>query len=230
MYGKLLIQCEMKVLTGMHIGGNTTFSPIGAVDKPVIKDPRTNAPIVPGSSLKGKLRTLLARSLTQDIGQMPPHNSDNPILLRLFGASAPNIIHARLQFSDAFVTNRDQFREIGLTEVKTENGISSADARANPRQIERVSSGVVFGVRIVYDVMNQAELDEDFTYLARGLKLLQFDYLGGNGTRGYGRVLFNNIRITSLGHDITPKALLEKLPNLSKTLEKEVEACELLRM
>ena len=47
MYGKLLIQCEMKVLTGMHIGGNTTFSPIGAVDKPVIKDPRTNAPIVP---------------------------------------------------------------------------------------------------------------------------------------------------------------------------------------
>ena len=128
------------------------------------------------------------------------------------------------------MTNRDQFREIGLTEVKTENGISRADARANPRQIERVSSGVVFGVRIVYDVMNQAELDEDFTYLARGLKLLQFDYLGGNGTRGYGRVLFNNLRITSLGHDITPKALLEKLPNLSKTLEKEVEACELLRM
>ena len=58
MYGKLLIRCKLTVLTGMHIGGSDTYSAIGAVDAPVIRDPRTHLPIVPGSSLKGKLRSL----------------------------------------------------------------------------------------------------------------------------------------------------------------------------
>ena len=62
MYGKILIRCDLEVRTGMHIGGSSAFSAIGAVDSPVVRDPYTGYPIVPGSSLKGKLRTLLARS------------------------------------------------------------------------------------------------------------------------------------------------------------------------
>lgn len=62
MYGKILITCSLVVRTGLHIGGSGIFSPIGAVDSPVIRDPLTQRPIVPGSSLKGKLRTLLVRS------------------------------------------------------------------------------------------------------------------------------------------------------------------------
>ena len=57
MYGKILLKCDLVVLTGMHIGGSSTFSAIGAVDKPVVRDARTGLPIVPGSSLKGKLHT-----------------------------------------------------------------------------------------------------------------------------------------------------------------------------
>lgn len=71
MYGKILIRCDLIVRTGMHIGGSSAFSAIGAVDSPVVRDPYTGLPIVPGSSLKGKLRTLLARSLCQDIENMP---------------------------------------------------------------------------------------------------------------------------------------------------------------
>lgn len=62
MYGKILIQCDLIVRTGMHIGASGAFSAIGAVDSPVVRDTLTGNPIVPGSSLKGKLRTLLARS------------------------------------------------------------------------------------------------------------------------------------------------------------------------
>ena len=62
MCGKILITCSLVVRTGLHIGGSGIFSPIGAVDSPVIRDPLTQRPIVPGSSLKGKLRTLLVRS------------------------------------------------------------------------------------------------------------------------------------------------------------------------
>ena len=53
MYGKILIRCDLEVRTGMHIGGSSAFSAIGAVDSPVVRDPYTGYPIVPGSSLKG---------------------------------------------------------------------------------------------------------------------------------------------------------------------------------
>ena len=59
MTGKILIKCDLVVRTGLHIGGSSSFSAIGTVDSPVIRDPFTGLPIVPGSSLKGKLRTLL---------------------------------------------------------------------------------------------------------------------------------------------------------------------------
>ena len=226
MYGKILIRGELELLTGMHIGGSAAFSAIGAVDKPVVRDPATNDPILPGSSLKGKLRTLLARSIAQDITQMPDYKDDGPVLCRLFGASSPQIVHSRLQFSDCFVRNKEQFRAIGLTEVKAENAISRTTAVANPRQIERVISGVVFGVNIVYDVMEESEISEDFSYLTRGMKLLQFDYLGGHGTRGYGRVHFRNLSLTPLECTLSQ----ELLHSLSEMLKKEVEDCELFRL
>lgn len=89
MYGKIVIRCELKVLTGMHIGASGTFSAIGAVDSPVVRDPMTQKPILPGSSLKGKLRTLLARSLCRNINQMPDFDKDDGVILRLFGSAEP---------------------------------------------------------------------------------------------------------------------------------------------
>lgn len=89
MYGKIVILCEMKVVTGLHIGASGAFSAIGAVDSPVIRDPMTQMPIVPGSSLKGKLRTLLARSLCRDIQAMPKFDEDDPVILRMFGSAQP---------------------------------------------------------------------------------------------------------------------------------------------
>lgn len=154
MYGKILIRCDLEVRTGMHIGGSSAFSAIGAVDSPVVRDPYTGYPIVPGSSLKGKLRTLLARSTYQDIEAMAKAGScdkDPEQILRLFGSSEP-VRRSRLQFADAFLSNAKELSNVGVTEVKTENAISRANSVANPRQIERVIAGAKFGVSIVYDV------------------------------------------------------------------------------
>ena len=151
MYGKILIRCDLEVRTGMHIGGSSAFSAIGAVDSPVVRDPYTGYPIVPGSSLKGKLRTLLARSTCQDIEHMPAFDKDDERILRLFGSSEP-VRRSRLQFADAFLSNAKELSNVGVTEVKTENAISRANSVANPRQIERVIAGAKFGVSIVYDV------------------------------------------------------------------------------
>lgn len=220
MYGKIIIDCELLVRTGMHIGGSSTFSAIGAVDSPVVSNPIDGNPIIPGSSLKGKLRTLLARSYAKDIHDMPDFNNDNAAIIRLFGASKSSDgkpITARLQFADAFVSNEEDMRSIGLTEVKFENAINRTTCVANPRQIERVVPGVRFAVRIVYDVTadSEAEVLEDMQVLAKGFKLLQMDYLGGHGTRGSGRVSFENFKMKDFESDLD----LEKLCAIFKDVE-----------
>lgn len=197
MYGKILIQCDLIVRTGMHIGASGAFSAIGAVDSPVVRDTLTGNPIVPGSSLKGKLRTLLARSFSGDIEHMPDFKNDEAPILRLFGSADP-VRAARLQFADCFVNNKEQMKAVGLTEVKFENAINRQNAVANPRQIERVNPGVCFGVNIVYEVCDPETLLDDMTLLAKGFRLLQLDYLGGHGSRGSGRVSFRNFRFTPM--------------------------------
>ena len=192
MYTKILIQFDLEVVTGMHIGGSSTFSAIGAVDSPVIRDALTGRPIVPGSSLKGKLRTLLARSFATDIQQMPDFKDDHPIVRRMFGSTSAR---SRLQFADSFVRNVEQMKAVGLTEVKSENVIKRLTSEAMPRQIERVNPGTIFAETIVYDVCDEEEMQEDLKLLAKSMKLLQMDYLGGHGSRGSGRVSLKNFRI-----------------------------------
>ena len=215
MYGKILIRCELEVLTGLHIGASGAFSAIGAVDSPVVRDPFTQLPIVPGSSLKGKLRSLLARSLSRDINSMPRFDDDEEGIRRLFGSARP-VCRSRLQFADCFVVNAEQFQETGITEVKTENAIDRITSVANPRQIERVVRGVKFGVCIAYDVIQPDQVQEDMEQLAHAMRLLQLDYLGGHGSRGSGRVSFSGFRFEQVESDYPEdqlKAIFDKVEN-----------------
>jgi len=220
MYSKILIEGTIEVITGMHIGGSDAFSAIGAVDKPVIKDGRTQEPIIPGSSLKGKLRTLLARSISQDI-ILPEPNKDDYDIRRLFGSSEvkkgeEKLMHARLIFSDCYLKNKDELiRSGGMTEVKFENSINRTTAVANPRQIERVVRGAKFGMRIVYDVHDSAELLDDMKYLKKAFDLLEMDYLGGHGTRGSGRVKINDLTLKA-ADDTVPNDLLNEAEAILK--------------
>lgn len=84
MYAKIRISGKIELLSGMHIGGSGAFSAIGAVDSPVVKDRLTGLPLLPGSSLKGKMRSLLARMYNEKFAKLP--DGDHPKLLRL---SAP---------------------------------------------------------------------------------------------------------------------------------------------
>ena len=219
MYGKLLIRCDLVVRTGLHIGGSSTYSAIGTVDSPVVRDPFSGLPIVPGSSLKGKLRSLLARGLCD--GKMPKHNDDPESIKRLFGSADP-VQAARLQFADCFVTNAEEMKAVGVTEVKTENGINRETAVANPRQIERVTAGTTFGVCLTYQMTDDTQTKEDLELLAQGMRLLQLDYLGGHGSRGSGRVSLRNFQVKAFGADVDTAPLEE--------LFREVENYELIAL
>ena len=87
--GKLLIKGTIKLITGLHIGTSGDFSAIGAVDTIVIRDSVTNKPIIPGSSLKGKMRYLLSRTKYNDNSTltMPNIKEEHDEIRRLFGSS-----------------------------------------------------------------------------------------------------------------------------------------------
>lgn len=193
MYAKIKISGEILVKTGMHIGGSSAFAAIGAVDSPVLRDVRTNLPMIPGSSLKGKMRSLLAKEFNSAVVEP---DQDHERIIRLFGAAKNRLKRSRVLFSDMVLANEMELREAGLqsmTEVKFENSISRATAVANPRQIERAVRGSVFELELIYEVEEEAEVLEDMETLAEGIRLLQYDYLGGNGSRGYGKIEFQKL-------------------------------------
>lgn len=207
MYAKIQITGKLEVVTGMHIGGSSAFAAIGAVDSPVIKDSRENLPMIPGSSLKGKMRTLLAKEYNETVAAKP--DEDNGRIVRLFGsAKKGNIKRSRIQIADMVMANADEFRQRGtqsLTEIKFENTINRLTAVANPRQIERVIRGSEFALDMIYEVEEESEIAEDLGMLAEGMKLLQYDYLGGHGSRGYGKVRFKDVQADTVVGELDEK-------------------------
>lgn len=208
MFAKIEITGTLEVLTGMHIGGSSAFAAIGAVDSPVVRDTFSDQPMIPGSSLKGKMRALLAQKYN-DRKHLPDSYScedDDPRILRLFGSAKKNQIQrSRVLFRDMMLSNMKELRECGLnsaTEVKFENTISRMTAIANPRQIERAIRGAKFDLSIVYNVQEADEVIPDLQLLAEGMQLLGFDYLGGHGSRGYGKVKFSDLQLRSVVGEI----------------------------
>jgi CRISPR-associated protein Csm3 len=63
--GKLKLTSNLVVKTGLHIGGGSMSLDIGGIDKAVVRDPLTRHPYLPGSSIKGKMRSILERFLNK---------------------------------------------------------------------------------------------------------------------------------------------------------------------
>ncbi|MCI8827032.1 MAG: type III-A CRISPR-associated RAMP protein Csm3 [Lachnospiraceae bacterium] len=209
MYAKIQITGIIEVVTGMHIGGSSAFAAIGAVDSPVIKDVRTGYPMIPGSSLKGKMRTLLAKVYNEHPVKTPDDDCEK--LTRLFGSAKKNNVKAsRIIISDMMLKNNEELRAHGLqavTEVKFENTINRITAVANPRQIERAVRGSKFGLDFIYEVDKEDEIIEDFEVLTQGMRLMQYDYLGGNGSRGYGKIKFSELSADIVIGDISDEIM-----------------------
>ncbi|MDX1919091.1 MAG: type III-A CRISPR-associated RAMP protein Csm3 [Candidatus Caenarcaniphilales bacterium] len=201
--GSIKFEGIIECLTGMHIGAGKDNAAIGAVDMTVVRDPLTRQPIIPGSSLKGKIRTLLAKSeTTKEKPFLKEINNDDQQLKDLFGATSPRIIVSRLQFHDCKLTE-DSLKQLEtldtdlyLTEIKYENTINRTNSQATPRQMERVVAGSEFAFKLTYMIeegLSEEVIKSDLEKVVQGIKLLEDDYLGGHGTRGSGRVKFKNI-------------------------------------
>lgn len=214
--------------TGLHIGAGDSEMHIGGIDNPVIKHPHTREPYIPGSSLKGRIRSLLewwSGALTSDrpLGWKDrTHSKAAATILKLFGVSGGDEVPAeeiagfgpgRLGFWDCQL-EEDWKRAIGndhpLTEAKFENSINRISGTAiNPRQTERVPAGARFAFRLTIRRF-EGDGDELLSMLARGLRLLELDALGGNGSRGYGKVHFENLELDGTRFDLPEDPFNEK--------------------
>uniref|UniRef100_A0A7C3SNA1 CRISPR system Cms endoribonuclease Csm3 n=1 Tax=Dictyoglomus turgidum TaxID=513050 RepID=A0A7C3SNA1_9BACT len=219
---------KIELLTGLHIGSGNTEMHIGGVDNLVVKHPYTNEPYIPGSSLKGKIRSLLeyyfglptyTKEVDEGSGGITSYKllENNPnqnkveipdeiknkakIILKLFGLSGAEekgleeIGPTRVAFSDCFFT--EEFRSklekerLPFTEIKAENRINRITGTAkDPRFTERVPAGAKFDFRITLKIYSKDD-ENLLEVLLKGMKLLELDYLGGCGSRGYGRIKFD---------------------------------------
>ena len=221
--GKIIIEGTIEVLTGLHIGTSGDFSAIGAVDNIVIRDTVTNKPMIPGSSLKGKMRYLLARTKYNTSIELKNIKEEHESIKRLFGSSDP-IVVSRLQFQDMLLSEESVEKlkkletDLPYTEIKYENTIDRATGVANPRQQERVPAGSEFGFKLVYNVEKTDEFEEDMKNILLMMEVLEDDYLGGHGTRGYGRIKFKKL---SLDKKIYIEQNETELDNIEKKLEND---------
>lgn len=190
---RIIIKGDIVLQTGLHIGGDSSYSAIGMIDNVVVKDKVSKLPIIPGSSLKGKMRSLLSKSKN---GKALNHKDDGDEILRLFGSSEKgNVKNSRLQFSDCMYEALENGDVTAPYEIKYENTIDRVKVVSNPRQIERVVRGSKFAFKLSYCIENENEKNQDILNIIQALKLLQLDYLGGGGSRGNGRILFDNFEV-----------------------------------
>ena len=211
------IQCKMFIrgclfaLTGLHIGGNSVGMAIGGADAVVVRNPLTNEPYIPGSSLRGKMRSLLERVRGQEginknseggysVGRNGAlaGKDASTVLGKLFGVAAEDAKEpTRLIVRDAPLTSASSEAlkkapntDMPMTEVKTEVWIDRITSAANPRQIERVPAGAEFRFELVLTLLAGDDKKHFLNLVFEGLRLVEADALGGKGTRGYGRVKF----------------------------------------
>lgn len=194
----ILVNGKIHLVTGLHIGAGNDEIHIGGIDNQVVKD-REGLPYIPGSSLKGKIRCLLEISEgTYDKDGKRPSNSKrfpNSLIPKMFGDTEGE--RTRLLFRDCFISKESKefllAQSIPATESKSENSINRLTGKAdNPRNTERAISGLNFDYEIVvrlFENDNEAEIKAE---LIKGMKMLENDALGGSGSRGYGKIKFED--------------------------------------
>jgi CRISPR-associated protein Csm3 len=237
--GKVAVSAEMIALTGLRVGAASSGLDIGGVDQPVLRDPITDQPYVPGSSLKGKLRSLLTKAHGLPLQQLV----QRPVEVRIhwceeeadyrkcpvcptFGQfpSGPRgrrfdfitptrliVRDARLLpevqvFEESAATSRKSWKDVDTdlpySEVKVEVALDVVTAGSNPRQMERVPAGAIFDTEFLFSVYRPddtvilADMEKNrLRQVFAAARLLEDDYLGSSGTRGYGKVKFHRIKV-----------------------------------
>ncbi len=213
--GRVILTGQVLAVTGLHIGTSKETLEIGGLDMPVVRNPVDRTPYIPGSSLKGKMRSLWEKvrgkkfetCLKDDkdpAKRVFIHTCDDPNceVCSIYGTTGDTMKDAptRLTVRD-IPLKKDSLPEtvVDYTEVKWEAAIDRVTSAASPRQMERVPAGAVFApLEIVFSIYSEADVKR-FAHVLTGLQLVEDDFLGGQGSRGSGKVRFENLKLMLRG-------------------------------
>jgi CRISPR-associated protein Csm3 len=238
----------------MHIGKSKDTLQIGGIDNPIVRDPFSGQPYIPGSSFKGKMRSFAEKVLIAsgdkkysfDVesrvgGETTIYRHECPTVevakdcpvCRLFGANGsedvlkrymdpsrgnpnplepgkyPTNFPARLTVWDAFLTDDSVSTHKGLSELpyaewKSENTVDRITAAANPRQVERAAKDLEFKFYLTYAIKPDRKVIEDLQNLLFAMYLVEENGLGGQTSRGYGRIDFSKLNLSVSHYSVTP--------------------------
>ncbi len=216
------VTAQIRLRSGLHIGAGKDTVEIGGLDQPIVKDPLSGAPYIPGSSLKGKMRSLLetavfmgkseaTRKAVTKGGPCDCGRRSCPVCV-LFGAHKPplecdpDLGPTRMLVRDAPLCADDSalFKTGRLPmEIKSENLINRVRGVAeHPRPLERVPAGVRFDLNIAVKVY-EGDAPELLDWIFTALKLVELDALGGCSSRGSGQVCFENLAVDGKAVDLS---------------------------
>jgi CRISPR-associated protein Csm3 len=211
LYGRVIIRGSIRALSGLHIGGSPGALAIGGVDMPVIRDAVTQQPYVPGSSLRGKMRSqwekLTGALQNTRIGKEvhihtceKAKDYDACPVCPIYGVTGDK----EASFPTRLIVRDTPLDETSLSgaktdlpysEVKWEAAIDRVTSAATPRQIERVPAGALFApLELVFSLYEPRDAGR-LAYVFTALQLVEDDYLGGQGSRGSGKVAFEGLSV-----------------------------------
>jgi CRISPR-associated protein Csm3 len=225
----LTLTTIMTLMSGVKIGGSNEEINIGGVDNPIVRNPMTKEPYIPGSSFKGSLRSLLeiVKGVSEEnngictCGKCP--------VCKLFGmhpkSGNANKLYrepSRLIVRDAELTEKSRIilRNFNpsMVEIKKENTINRITAVANPRTIERIPAGVEFKIEMQLRIFKDDNENNFKSFIENALKLLTYNYIGSSGSRGYGKVKFSAVE-----WDDESLNIIEELNKINEQYAKEGE-------
>lgn len=199
---RIITKGEIVTKTPLHIGSGKKDIEIGEADMPIITD-TLEQPYIPGSSLKGKVRSEAERIARQKghsnictppstknmCGTISPSNIC--ICCRIFGTAGDKIsIASKTRFRDSYPVDKvENLITRAGTALDRKTGSVS---RGSLYHTEAVPAGTRFSLEIVCDNMNQEEIN----LLKAALKSVQDSSLGGLSSRGFGKVKFNITGVT----------------------------------
>ncbi len=209
-----VISGTIELKSGTRIGGSDDVLQIGGTDLTCIKDPVTERPYLPGSSLKGRMRSELERH-HERFGRDPNTPcgcaQDACPVCRIFGPHN----NTRHQLGPSRILVRDApLLEGGELEHKTEAIIQrQSNTAQHPRTVERVAPGSKFSLEIglqVFDLDGRFEYEDLDGNKVRGadalqevivhaLELIENTGIGSGTSKGYGAVEIHLEKIAQLG-------------------------------
>ncbi len=202
--GQRTITGTLECLSGMRIGGSDDLLQIGGTDLTCIKHPVTLKPYIPGTSIKGKMRSELEKRDGKFGGQRGDEPcgcaQDTCLVCRVFGP------HKRAQHTlgpSRIIVRDAQLLSGGELETKSENVINRKTGTAeHPRKVERVASGATFSIKIGIQIWDCDKADDLVNFVKEGLRQIQSTGIGSGVSKGSGEVVFKDLKLDGTPFDL----------------------------